>query len=43
LRRRPTPFRLALASTTAVALLLFLPVRIFAAGDHEKRSCGSSY
>jgi TRAP-type uncharacterized transport system fused permease subunit len=25
-----------------VALLLFLPIRIFAAGDHEKRSCGNA-
>jgi len=37
-----TPMRLALASAVVVALLLFLPIRILGAGDHEKQSCGNA-
>lgn len=37
-----TPSRVALASTLIVALLLFLPIRTFAPGDHEKASCGNA-
>ncbi|MGC9668437.1 hypothetical protein ACNTMW_18005 [Planosporangium sp. 12N6] len=37
-----TPSRVALASTLVVALLLLLPIRTFAAGDHEKESCGNA-
>lgn len=36
------PSRVALASMIVVALPLFLPTRIFAVGDHEKRSCGNA-
>ena len=37
-----TPSRVALASTLLVALLLLLPIRTFAPGDHEKQSCGNA-
>jgi hypothetical protein len=33
---------IALLSTIVIALLLFLPIRISDAGDHEKRSCGNA-
>jgi hypothetical protein len=37
-----TPARIALTSTVIVALLLFLPIRTFGPGDHEKQSCGNT-
>jgi hypothetical protein len=39
---RLTGSHLALASTIIVGLLLFLPIRTFAPGDHEMRSCGNT-
>jgi hypothetical protein len=33
---------IAWISAVVVALLLFVPIRILAPGDHEKRSCGNA-
>jgi hypothetical protein len=36
------PLRVALAGLVVVTALLLLPIRTFAPGDHEKRSCGNA-
>lgn len=36
------PLRVALAGLVVVLVLLLLPIRTFAPGDHEKRSCGNA-
>jgi hypothetical protein len=35
------PFPIALLGTAVVALILLLPIRVPAPGDHEDRSCGN--
>ncbi|MEN3615395.1 hypothetical protein AAH979_38585 [Plantactinospora sp. ZYX-F-223] len=38
-----SPFPIALLGTAVVALMLLLPIRVPAPGDHEARSCGNAF
>lgn len=37
------PLPIALLGTVVVAMMLLLPIRVPAPGDHEDRSCGNSF
>ncbi|MEO3742261.1 hypothetical protein [Plantactinospora sp. B5E13] len=38
-----SPFPIVLLGTVVVAMMLLLPIRVPAPGDHEDRSCGNSF
>lgn len=38
-----SPVRIALLGTAVVMLMLLLPIRVPAPGDHEDRSCGNAF
>lgn len=38
-----SPIPIALLGTVVVAMMLLLPIRVPAPGDHEDRSCGNSF